>query len=173
MWNLCKCNCWLIIEVILRNARCNNKVYTDNGVCSRLSIWLHDKNYHSISANMIWRVRLCIQFYRVLTVVNGGDWLTSTPGCFIPGRERRYPQNMRLGRPQTQSGRFWRGICLSSTSIRSPDHWACSTVPIPGLANLWHTERFRWYATFTAVPIFFIFYPTIVSILWRTCVQVQ
>jgi len=29
MWNLCKCNCWLIIEVILRNARCNNKVYSD------------------------------------------------------------------------------------------------------------------------------------------------
>jgi len=28
MWNLCKCNCWLIIEVILRNARCNNKVYS-------------------------------------------------------------------------------------------------------------------------------------------------
>ena len=27
MWNLCKCNCWLIIEVILRNARCNSKVY--------------------------------------------------------------------------------------------------------------------------------------------------
>ena len=27
MWNLCKWNCWLIIEVILRNARCNNKVW--------------------------------------------------------------------------------------------------------------------------------------------------
>ena len=27
MWNLCKCNCWLIIDVILRNARCNSKVY--------------------------------------------------------------------------------------------------------------------------------------------------
>ena len=27
MWNLCKCNCWLTIEVILRNARCNSKVY--------------------------------------------------------------------------------------------------------------------------------------------------
>jgi len=64
---------------------------------------------------------------------------------------------MRLGRPQTRSGRFCRGICLSFTWIRSPDHWACSTVPIPGLANLWHAERFRWYAIFTAVPIFFIF----------------
>jgi len=27
MWNLCKCNGLLIIEVILRNARCNSKVY--------------------------------------------------------------------------------------------------------------------------------------------------
>jgi len=27
MWNLCKCHCWLITEVILRNARCNSKVY--------------------------------------------------------------------------------------------------------------------------------------------------
>ena len=27
IWNLCKCMCWLIIEVILRNARCNSKVY--------------------------------------------------------------------------------------------------------------------------------------------------
>ena len=26
---LCKCNCWLITEVILRNARCNNKVYNN------------------------------------------------------------------------------------------------------------------------------------------------
>jgi len=28
MWNLFKCNCWLINEVILGNARCNNKVYS-------------------------------------------------------------------------------------------------------------------------------------------------
>ena len=27
MWYLFKCSCWLIIEVILRNARCNNKVF--------------------------------------------------------------------------------------------------------------------------------------------------
>jgi len=28
MWNLYKCKCWLIIEVILENAQCNNKIYT-------------------------------------------------------------------------------------------------------------------------------------------------
>jgi len=39
MWNLCKCNCWLITEVILRNARCNNKVYT--GRVFRLSELLY------------------------------------------------------------------------------------------------------------------------------------
>ena len=27
MWYSCKCNCWLIIEVILRNAQYDNKVY--------------------------------------------------------------------------------------------------------------------------------------------------
>ena len=27
MWNLYKCKCWLVTEVILQNARCNNKIY--------------------------------------------------------------------------------------------------------------------------------------------------
>ena len=27
IWNLCKCNFWAIIELVLRNARCNNKVH--------------------------------------------------------------------------------------------------------------------------------------------------
>jgi len=27
VWNLYKCNYWLIIELILRNAPCNSKVY--------------------------------------------------------------------------------------------------------------------------------------------------
>ena len=31
MWNLCKCNCSLITEVILRNAQCNNKVDSNTG----------------------------------------------------------------------------------------------------------------------------------------------
>ena len=45
-----------------------------------------------------------------------------------------------------------------------------------GLSNVWHacskwhTERFPWHATFTAVPFFYFFYPTSVSILWRICV---
>jgi hypothetical protein len=34
----------------------------------------------------------------------------------------------------------------------------------------WHAERFPWHATFTAIPIFYFFYPTSVSILWRICV---
>jgi hypothetical protein len=29
-WNLYKCSCWLIIEVILRNAMCNSKAYRYN-----------------------------------------------------------------------------------------------------------------------------------------------
>ena len=27
MWYICKCNCWLIIEVIQQNVRCNNTIY--------------------------------------------------------------------------------------------------------------------------------------------------
>ena len=49
MWNLCKCNCWLIIEVILRNARCNNKVYwhcslVDRYQCSGRAFHLYLQN---------------------------------------------------------------------------------------------------------------------------------
>ena len=36
---LCECNCWLIIKVILRNARCNNKVYIS------ASGWFYYKNF--------------------------------------------------------------------------------------------------------------------------------
>jgi len=39
MWNLCKCNGWLIIEIILQTARCNNKVYCQSSV--RLFVSLH------------------------------------------------------------------------------------------------------------------------------------
>jgi len=41
---LCGCICWLIIEVILRNARCNNKVYIfsfifmGQSACSNMTI---------------------------------------------------------------------------------------------------------------------------------------
>jgi hypothetical protein len=102
-------------------------------------------------------------------------WVVNcTPGRFTPGKERRYPLNKSLGGPQIRYGCFWRGISLSSTWIRSPNHSACRTVPIPGLANLWHAERFRWHAAFTAVPLWLFFlYPTSVSILWRTYAQIH
>jgi len=38
-----------------------------------------------------------------------------------------------------------------------------------GLGNLWHVERFPWHVAFTADPIFFLFYPTSISILLRMC----
>jgi len=38
MWNLSKCNCWLIIEVILQNKQCNNKVYCQSSVHLFLSL---------------------------------------------------------------------------------------------------------------------------------------
>jgi hypothetical protein len=118
----------------------------------------------------------CWVVYSILKGSDGGRWrwvVNFNPRPLYPWERASVPTDIRLGGPQTQSGRFWRGICLSSTWIRSPGHWACSTVTIPGLANLRHAGIFRWYATFNAVPISFIFYPTIFSILWRTCSQIQ
>ena len=51
MWNLCKCNCRLIIEVILRNARCNNKVYTKIVLLNsrKHEVWLQSLSIHVIT----------------------------------------------------------------------------------------------------------------------------
>jgi hypothetical protein len=97
----------------------------------------------------------CRVVYSILKGSGGGRWrwvVNFNPRPPYPWERASVPTDIRLGGPQTQSGLFWRGICLSSTWTRR--QWACSTVPIPGLANLWHAERFRWYATFNAVPNF-------------------
>jgi hypothetical protein len=39
-------------------------------------------------------------------VLNGGEWPTSRPSCFTPGREPCYSLNMRLGGSQSLSGHF-------------------------------------------------------------------
>jgi hypothetical protein len=89
-----------------------------------------------------------------------------TPGRFTPGKKRRYPLNKMLGGLQTQYGCFWRGISLSSTWIRSPDHWSCRTVPTPGLANLWH-------AAFTTVPFLFFLPDQLLYIVTNMCTNTQ
>jgi hypothetical protein len=43
----------------------------------------------------------------ILTLaLDGGEWLTSRSGCFIPGKEPWYPPNRRLGGRQSRSGHF-------------------------------------------------------------------
>ena len=46
-WNLCKCNCWLIIEVILRNARCNSKVY----IKTQLKVSIENEKIQVVRSN--------------------------------------------------------------------------------------------------------------------------
>jgi hypothetical protein len=48
-----------------------------------------------------------VQLHSVLTLaLDGGEWLTSCPGCFTPRMEPQYPPNTTLGGPQSRSGRF-------------------------------------------------------------------
>jgi len=48
-----------------------------------------------------------LQFHSFLTpVLDGGEWSTSCPGCFTPGREPCYSLNIRLGGPQSLSRTF-------------------------------------------------------------------
>ena len=44
----------------------------------------------------------------VIAVVDGGDWSTSRPGRFIPGKQTRYPFSRRLFMACRQFGPFWR-----------------------------------------------------------------
>ena len=46
MWNLYKCKCWLRIEAILQNARCNNNIYR------WLSLESNFRAYESVSLSL-------------------------------------------------------------------------------------------------------------------------
>jgi hypothetical protein len=48
-----------------------------------------------------------VQLHTFLTsALDTGQWLTSRPDRFAPGKEPQYPLNWRLNGPQNQSGRF-------------------------------------------------------------------
>jgi hypothetical protein len=56
-----------------------------------------------------WRYIGGVEVYvhvSLTSALDGGEWLTSRPGRFIPGKEPLYPWNRRLGEPQSRSGRF-------------------------------------------------------------------
>ena len=41
-----------------------------------------------------------------MKALDGGEWRTSCTGHYTPGKEPRFPLNMNLGGPHSQSGRF-------------------------------------------------------------------
>jgi hypothetical protein len=51
---------------------------------------------------------------------NGGEWSTSCPGRFLPGKEASCPLNMKLGGPQNRSRYFGeeQNICPCSNFER-------------------------------------------------------
>jgi hypothetical protein len=62
--------------------------------------------------------------------LDGGQWLTSRPGRFTPGKGHRYPFNRRLGGPQSRYDVFEKrkSLCLRRFELGSS---ACSIVSIP------------------------------------------
>ena len=63
MWNLYKCNCWLIIEAILQNARCNNKIYKHNKVISGIQLDF------ILQLQILLCFRHCLSVYNILVFV--------------------------------------------------------------------------------------------------------
>jgi len=71
MWNLFKWNCWLIIEMILRNARCNNKVYKCGVICindiiiiiRRMKVWIL-MSYHLLKHKLFVAISTVICFVK-------------------------------------------------------------------------------------------------------------
>jgi len=58
-----------------------------------------------------------VQLHSVLTLtLDGGQWSTSHPGRFIPGRRPRYPLNRKLGGPQDV---LEKKISVTSAGIRT------------------------------------------------------
>jgi len=88
MWNLYKCTCWLISEVILQNARCNNKTYNKKCILTPtfkavrfpgLHISQEIKCYTSVASAQL------LQFF--LSVKNV---------CQVTRAEQRTPENSEL-----------------------------------------------------------------------------
>jgi hypothetical protein len=68
-----------------------------------------------------------VQLHSFLTLsLHCGEWLTSHPGHFTPGKEPRYPLYRRLGRYQNRSGGVWRIKTLALTGSRTTNQPARS-----------------------------------------------
>jgi hypothetical protein len=57
----------------------------------------------------------------LISALVGGEWSASSPDCFIPGdKTPRYPWDMRLGGPQSRSGRHEEEKNPGPTGNRTP-----------------------------------------------------
>jgi len=82
MCNLCKFNCWLIIEAILRNARCNSKVYSYVKMCNifmnisedktELILWSFPLKFynHFSHQNLVIKHRPSVLYFKTGTIPN-------------------------------------------------------------------------------------------------------
>jgi len=72
-----------------------------------------------------------VQLHSFLTLALGaGEWLTSRPGRFIPGKEPRYGWNKRACGHRRQYGRFGEKS-LAPTGTRNQDSFNRSLVALP------------------------------------------
>jgi hypothetical protein len=86
-----------------------------------------------------------VQLHSFLTsALDAGEWSTSRPSLFTPGKEPPYPFNMRLGESQSRFGCCgWTDKSLTPTGILTPECPAHSPVAIQTTllrlihANMW------------------------------------
>ena len=66
------------------------------------------------------------------SALDGGEWPTSRPSRFTPGKQPRYPLNTRLWmRPQSRSGRLGEQKTLVYARNRTQDHPGRGLVSLP------------------------------------------
>jgi hypothetical protein len=56
----------------------------------------------------------------LISGLDGGEWLASSPGRFTRGKNHRYPLDRRMGGPQSRSGRRGEQKILAPTGTRTP-----------------------------------------------------
>jgi hypothetical protein len=73
------------------------------------------------------------------SALDGREWSAQRPGRYTPGKYRRYPLDMRLGAPQSRTGRYAEDGNLVLTKNQTPSlqilfrHYADWAVPTVGV----------------------------------------
>jgi hypothetical protein len=77
-----------------------------------------------------------VLLYSFLTsALHGGEWSTSHPGRFHPGKENQHAMNWRPGGPQSRSRRFGEEKTLVHAETGTADGPARSAVDVPTVAR--------------------------------------